>query len=382
MIKKQFNKVDESSDFKKNIPRFMKLFTLIALVFISFRIQILSIAFISISLIIGCFYFKQRMTGWLWLFLITCFFILYLIFGLSHYERGGGKFFPRVFVIYLYFLYFYTLAFIDVKYNKLLSYFSILSIFYVYVVCIYSQLHGYQGYNSIHDVINGNDENSPLYAMQLIIFTIVYIHLNWRKGNKGFQLGLLVISTYFSVIYLGSRASFILLFLYVCLQVMNDKKWIIAGIVISFISVAIYIVFLSKLDLMSYLDFGGFQNRGLNSPRFSMLEYGLENFLNYPFGGLVVHGVGYEGTWFHNMLLDIVRVSGYYAMFLWLIILLITGGVLYKIKSTYFTIFVVLNIALMQDLAFDGFFNIMALEFFLLGHIIAYTNKENLKNAN
>lgn len=38
-----------------------------------------------------------------------------------------------------------------------------------------------------------------------------------------------------------------------------------------------------------------------------MLEYGLKNFMNYPWGGLIVHGEGYDGIWFHNMLLDIVR---------------------------------------------------------------------------
>lgn len=95
--------------------------------------------------------------------------------------------------------------------NDSYLFFSLFSVVYVYAVCIYSKISGYPGYNGIYDVFNGNDENSPLYALQLILFTILYLHLNAGKINK-IWVGLLIITSfYFSVIYLGSRASFLLL---------------------------------------------------------------------------------------------------------------------------------------------------------------------------
>ena len=110
-----------------------------------------------------------------------------------------------------------------------------------------------------------------------------------------------------------------------------------------------------------------------------MFVYGISNFLDYPFGGLKVHAEGYTGIWFHNMLLDLVRVSGYYVMFLWLIILIITTYLLMKGKDKQcIIVFIIINIAFMQDLAFDGFFNLMALEFYLIGASLAKARQFNV----
>ncbi len=353
---------------KYNGSNFYYYVSVFGLLLISFRLQIPSLIFIIGAIIIRGTTFKQNISGWLWFGSITFFFGIYLFLGLDNYERGADKFLSRTLVIYLYFVFFYGLGCVRTQNReRLLSFFSLFSVVYVYAVCIYSKISGYPGYNGIYDVFNGNDENSPLYALQLILFTILYLHLNVGKINK-IWVGLLIITSfYFSVIYLGSRASFLLLIFYFIFVIFKHKTNLLISFIIFIPFIVTLFIYINDFNFLNYLDFGGFENRGLSSPRFSMLEYGLKNFMNYPWGGLIVHGEGYDGIWFHNMLLDIVRVSGYYTMFVWLFILLMAGLVILKREKFYFPIFLILNIALMQDLAFDGFFNIMALEFFLLG---------------
>ena len=58
--------------------------------------------------------------------------------------------------------------------------FCLCSIAYVLIVCIYSKLHGYPVYNLVYDIINRSEENSPLYALQLVLFTIVWLNNNWQ----------------------------------------------------------------------------------------------------------------------------------------------------------------------------------------------------------
>ncbi|AWS77501.1 hypothetical protein AXA59_19020 [Enterobacter hormaechei] len=351
---------------------YREMFLTFGLFLIAFRFQLPSLLFLIIVISFNIKSFQQRRAGWFWLLFISLFFAIYLLFGMNHYERGADKFIPRILVIYMYFLFFYSLGSGDESINKKrLSKFSLFSVIYVYLVCVYSQINGYPGYNGIYDVFNGNEENSPLYALQLIIFTITYIHLNKNKVSRFFLLFLVAVSVYFSVVFLGSRASFILLVFYFLLNIIKHKKMMLFILLISIPVVIISIGFLQHFNIFNYLDFGGFKSRGLDSPRFSMLEYGISNFLKYPLGGLQAHGIGYEGIWFHNMLLDIVRVAGYYAMFLWVLILFIAVVNMYFMHKEYMCLFLILNIALMQDLAFDGFFNIMALEFFLLGVIVS-----------
>ena len=188
---------------------YREMFLTFGLFLIAFRFQLPSLLFLIIVISFNIKSFQQRRAGWFWLLFISLFFAIYLLFGMNHYERGADKFIPRILVIYMYFLFFYSLGSGDESINKKrLSKFSLFSVIYVYLVCVYSQINGYPGYNGIYDVFNGNEENSPLYALQLIIFTITYIHLNKNKVSRFFLLFLVAVSVYFSVVFLGSRASF------------------------------------------------------------------------------------------------------------------------------------------------------------------------------
>ncbi|MED8722394.1 hypothetical protein RCL95_00005, partial [Escherichia marmotae] len=262
---------------------------------------------------------------------------------------------------------------------KWLNFFSLCSIIYVIVVCIYSMFKGYPGYNLVYDPINMSEENSPLYALQLILFSIAYVNFNWSKQRRFFNIALMLIATFFSVFYLGSRAAFFLIMIFLTLKIITKKYSLLLFFVSLIVTALIITNFAGDLNITNSFNFGGFSERGLDSPRFSMFVYGISNFLDYPFGGLKVHAEGYTGIWFHNMLLDLVRVSGYYVMFLWLIILIITTYLLMKGKDKQcIIVFIIINIAFMQDLAFDGFFNLMALEFYLIGASLAKARQFNV----
>ncbi|MGF1708383.1 hypothetical protein [Enterovibrio baiacu] len=120
------------------------------------------------------------------------------------------------------------------------------------------------------------------------------------------------------------------------------------------------------------LDFGGFADRGLDSSRFQLFEYGVKNMFDYPFGGMQVVSSEYDGEYFHNMFLDIVRVAGYIIMLIWLMILsYFTHNIFintFKNNSkTFMLTFLMMIVLFNQDLAFDGSYNMICLMFFIMG---------------
>ncbi|UNC49600.1 hypothetical protein [Enterobacter huaxiensis] len=336
----------------------------------SFRILIVAVVLLAISALWMLLTLKAPLKTFAIIGLVLLFLFSYYFLGLAHYERGPEKFTNAFSLILLSFIFFFILGYKERSEDKIkwLNYFSLCSISYVLIVCVYSMSKGYPGYNLVYDPINRSEENSPLYALQLVLFTIAYVNFNWSRKSRLFNIILTVVATIFSVFYLGSRAAFFLLVIFWALKFIFKKKNVLPMLLVVFIISPIIIILISNYDFTGSFNFGGFSERGLDSPRFSMFIYGVSHFLDYPVGGLKVHADGYTGIWFHNMLLDIVRVSGFYVMFLWMFILSITTYFLIKNKNkSYLILFIIINIAFMQDLAFDGFFNLMALEFYLIG---------------
>ena len=342
----------------------------ICIVAVSFRLLIIAVIMLAVCSLWSLLTFKTSLKTFAMIGVVLLFLFSYYALGLSHYERGPEKFTNVFSLILLSFIFFFILGYKERAEGSInwLNFFSLCSIFYVLIVCCYSMLKGYPGYNLVYDPINRSEENSPLYALQLVLFCIAYVNFNWSIKSRIFNTFLMIVTIFFSVIYLGSRAAFFLIVIFLTLKLIFKKKKILPFVSMLLIVTPIIIIFTTNFNLTNSLNFGGFSERGLDSPRFSMFIYGLSNFLDYPVGGLKVHAEGYTGIWFHNMLLDLVRVSGFYVMFLWLMILIATTIFLMKRKNKqYLILFVVINIALMQDLAFDGFFNLMALEFYLIG---------------
>ncbi|ENY9789504.1 hypothetical protein ACF6AA_003870 [Escherichia coli] len=353
----------------------------ICIIAVSFRVLIIAVIMLAACALWSLLTLKASMKTFAMMGGILLFLCLYYFLGLSHYERGPEKFTNAFSLILFSFVFFFILGYKETVEGRIkwLNFFSLCSIIYVITVCIYSILKGYPGYNLVYDPINRSEENSPLYALQLVLFSIAYVNFNWSKQRRFFNIALILIATFFSVLYLGSRAAFFLIIIFFTLKIITRKHSLLLFFVLIIMAALIIMNFASDLNITNSFNFGGFSERGLDSPRFSMFIYGISNFLDYPFGGLKVHAEGYTGIWFHNMLLDLVRVSGYYVMFLWLIILIVTTCFLMKFNDKkYIILFIIVNVAFMQDLAFDGFFNLMALEFYLIGASLVKAQKFNV----
>ena len=93
----------------------------------------------------------------------------------------------------------------------------------------------------------------------------------------------------------------------------------------------------------------------------------------YPFGGMLTSRLDIytDTTWYHNVFLDIVRVSGYIVMLFWvaLNVFLIYMFVSNKKQchKIYFPEYIALSLIISQDLAFDGFYNLMVYWFYIFG---------------
>lgn len=355
----------------------------LTLISVSFRILAVAVLLMLLSSAVMVFKFRASIRTFTFVGFILLFFSLYYLLGLPNFERGPDKFTNLVLLMVSSFSFFFMLGHYEAKrhHRRWINFFCLSSITYVYIVCIYSKMVGYPGYNLVYDIINRSEENSPLYALQLVLFSIVWINNNWHKRNLVALTVISLLTFYFSAVYLGSRAAFILLMFYFGWQYASSPKRLLLVLVLSLIMSFLYLFAVDFSQWYGVLDFGGFSERGIDSPRFSMLVYGVANFLNYPLGGMHVQAVGYTGIWFHNMLLDLVRVAGYYVMLMWVLALAFTGWVFlkYSRRTRYLVIFIILNIALMQDLAFDGFFNIMALEFYIMGHALFLINGRKYK---
>lgn len=353
----------------------VRLLTALTVVCVAFRLLAPAMLLLLLTSGVLLTRFRAPLRSWLCFGFILAFFALWYLFGLAHFERGPGKFTNLALLLVFSFILFFILGYQETRRARQgwINLFCLSSIAYVLIVCVWSRLHGYPGYNLVYDVINGSEENSPLYALQLVLFSVVWLNNHWHPRHLVKLLLLSLVTFWFSAVYLGSRAAFILLVLFFVFKLAsNGRRLLLAG-ALALLLAALALLMSDVSRWATLLDFGGFSERGIDSPRFSMLVYGFSHFLSYPFGGMQVQAEGYTGIWFHNMLLDLVRVSGTLVMAMWLLALLFTGWTLAKRhrKTRYFTIFIILNIALMQDLAFDGFFNIMALEFYLLGHATA-----------
>jgi len=365
-------------DYRKYLALLLNILLGLTIVCVSFRILAPAIFLMFVSSVVLLSRFKSPLRTYLFVGYIMMFFCSWYLLGLNHFERGPGKFTNLVLLLVFSFILFFLLGYQDTRYRRKtwINFFCISSIVYVLIVCVYSFLKGYPGYNLVYDVINGSEENSPLYALQLVLFTIVWLNNNWQMRNIVMLTIMSLLCFSFSAVYLGSRAAFILLVLFFAFKMpINSKRLALMCVMVS--SLILFLLIFDFSQYSSLLDFGGFSDRGIDSPRFSMLVYGFTHFLDYPFGGMQVQAEGYTGIWFHNMLLDLVRVSGTFVMFMWVLALLFTGSILVKYRkhTRYLIVFIILNIALMQDLAFDGFFNIMALEFYIMGHAIYLRNE-------
>ncbi|MBD2781297.1 hypothetical protein [Xenorhabdus szentirmaii] len=340
----------------------------------SISLRIFSLSFIfSILTIIWYFLSKRvRVKDVSFFISIILFYILYIVIGLNNnIDKNYFLFKSLLFLVTSSFFYLLPFLVTDEKLNNYLKFYALLSIGYVYIIALYSYMNGFRGYNDLYDPFIKMPINSPLISLLAVIAYIVLCEtIQKSTGNMIFLFILLTINILCCFIYLGSRASFIIMIIYISFKYLLYFKGLSTNkkIISIIISSSILIFFMNEVNL---LKLGGFEKRGLESSRFDILKNGLNMMWDYPFGGLKVVSKYYDGLWFHNMFLDIVRVSGYIVLLYWCFILFITSIIIVlnkkNNKKTFGLLFIILIISFSQDLAFDGHYNTIGLLFMIMG---------------
>ena len=362
-------------DEKKSCIIKGKLFNiliLLTLFSIAFRFYSYSVVFSIISVVILLSKNKYSVKFFLAYWACVLFYILYILIGFNH--NGiidtENKFILKQILFLTTSSFFFLLPLYINDSNNLIRKYAIMSFVYGYIIISYSYFNGYNGYGSLFNPIQMVKTNSPLIALLVVLsFVILSEAQDYWDKRKYFLFSFFgFINLYVCTIYLGSRASFILLVVYFsCFIFMRSKnKEKVSITIILFVFIFIII---AKLNL---IDFGGFASRGFESSRFGRFKYGIDNLFNYPWGGMPVISVENKGSWFHNIFLDIARVSGFWVMIYWLILFSFFSVIIYINKlaglKTFGLFFFILTLALSQDLAFDGQYNIMCLMFFVMGY--------------
>lgn len=339
---------------------------------ISFRIFSLSILLSTLCLYLFLQKRKFSRSNISSYILIFSFYIFYYAIGITN-EIDTVYFSLKTLLFFITSSFFYFLAIIDKnKIEKHLIYFSIFSLIYAFTISIYSYINHYRGYNDLYNPFEMVPTNSPLVATLISISIIILLEcINFSKKNILFIIILFIISVLISTIYLGSRASLILIFIYLSMRIMMFilNRISIKTLVLILTLISIFIFMMININL---LNFGGFYERGLESARFTIMKNGLYSLFDYPFGGMKV----VSASWFHNIFLDIARVSGYITTLFWCIILtfistiIMANKFIYKRNRTFGILYFILILSFSQDLAFDGYYNTMALLFMIMGYNI------------
>ena len=296
--------------------------------------------------------FFQVGFGWYFIHSSLLFFLLYLLlynksyFSLKLYKQY--YYFSIIFFISLLLLFVIgsrhmTLSFPDQNYIMLFYVTSMLSwiiykeksikniilFIFIYLLGLYIYslsvvLYSYfqnpylYGYGLLLNPFNMQEVNSPSFSNNLLLTTIgfYFILRSIKNQNYRFILWCMIFIAVFAAAFLGGRTYFILLAFYIF--IFNYKAFISvkAFIYLSFISLLVF--YLSTNYHIFDFILLRFDEQGLDTNnRLNLAIYGISRLLDYPFGGIIIPSF-YGHPWFHNLWLDIFRVSGLLPLLLFL----------------------------------------------------------------
>lgn len=363
---------------------------LMYLTFFSLSFRFVDIAVLLSSILILIFLFNNiNYKRELFSICIIIYYLLFILFGYDNYELGINKLINLCAIFCVTSLLFFYIGCLEhEKAINLMVAFSFMNFLYASSICVYSLYSGYLGYGNLYDFYSGREVNSPQYAM-LILISVVFL-FEFSSINVICKVSLLILGFSLSSLYLSSRASLLIFCLYFLMLTIRSGgvKSLILFIGICFL---LYFSVDYILDNENFYIVNRLLNKGLESPRFNLSIYGLNNFMDYPFGGLKAQNAGttYSGVWFHNVYFDIVRISGYLIMIIWMLFQFFTfiNCVLYmycynlKYGFSLLLVFIFISIVYIQDLSFDGFYNIMVYLFFVFGFVLNI-NKSSYDGSN
>lgn len=202
------------------------------------------------------------------------------------------------------------------------------------------------GMGSVHNPLFGEEPLGSALTSNYLIFSLLYGYhaLKFKTWKFGFLITYLLLN-----LYLGARTGFIILLLFVLPSLSYKKSFILIA------SVTVFLMILTNFKLSENLYYllNVITNKGIESARWSHWEYALNNFSNFPLGGLQVNRNIEDIGSFHNIILDSYRLSGIIGLTSILVLFTYSIFSVFPSKSAFYVIllmFAVLN----QDVIFEG----------------------------
>lgn len=323
--------------------------------------MVIVLAFVSIYLFdINKVYFDRRfILSYYVLFIVMLFLIASGVLSDNHrYIRVGINYVMQGAIIGFAYQFFSSIK----RQNILLSYVVglFLSAVYYWGYSYYNAPESF-GYGFIVNPYTNEMMNSPGISNMLVLGNVVIaFYLYWeRKAMRMFVLFLAFIFVNIMGVYLGGRIIFIVDLIVVF--IMMRKKGL--NMIIVLVLIAFYYKISTLLVHDKYFNFlyNRFLREGVDSPRWLLYQQGIYELFDNPLGGgMPKYSVtGYDGVYFHNIFLDLGRISGIIPVILYLLFIVYVIYVSlkrYKDKAFWFfeTILFASLMLSFQDVVFEG----------------------------
>lgn len=252
--------------------------------------------------------------------------------------------------------------------------------FHCLVCIIYNMvfLDQFNLYGNVFNPFTGSYENSPKYANLLLIFSIYVVLMYIEASNffKVFFLILLLIITYCGIAT-GSRTFLLFSFIgLLCVLFLSKNK------ILYFFIILLLLIYASKfLDFNEFLVFQRISEKGIESSRWDLYSSGFQMLIEKPLGGGSVDYNLFNTHWYHNVFLDIGRISGIIPVLIFLFITLYCAYLAIK-SFDYFSVvlFFIVILIMQQDVIISGIYPIFLIYVFLCMYISSAPHNSKVRN--
>ncbi|WP_439839354.1 O-antigen ligase family protein [Aeromonas caviae] len=300
-----------------------------------------------------------------------------IVFGFGADNFVPGLSWKTIFIISFFSFFVIFLQSSDVRNDVILSSYALGVLCKVMIVVGYSIYLNpiTYGYGLLYDPYLDQEVNSPIFANLLCLIIPIFIY-NCKTQGKYFWYGLLLIIA--AGFFLNSRTFFLCLITSAILFLFFDNEKKIKYFIFLFLFVCIFFVVSIIFDdsyiyeKISHL-FVRFNEIGFRTSRFDLWESAIDKLINSPLGWYGVDQSVEKTNWYHNLWLDVARVSGVFGLCSLIII-----NVLFLVFSVRFDLYLIISLIVtflvcMQDVIIEA--NIQPLLFYYLTSLLMLKSK-------
>ncbi len=220
------------------------------------------------------------------------------------------------------------------------------------------------GYGMVYNPFVGDFVNSPTWSNIFCVGVVLALFASSDKSGILVRVleNLYIVSLFWGGVIMAGRAFFVItgfIFVYYLY-----RRRVVNYLHFAVFFVVIYLLFQFGLDVYDeklLLFFDRFSDNGLESARWYLLAQGVNDLWHYPFGGMLpdYSSTGYGGIWFHNIFLDLGRISGFLPVLMLVFFVSFVFMYVWRFRDDVLRDFAVITFLVsliigMQDVVFDS----------------------------